>query len=83
MNELVIDEQHIQRRIFTLRDQQVMLDRDLAKLYRVETRVLKQAVRRNIKKFPGDFMFELTDDEINFLVSHFVIPIIELLRKLK
>lgn len=42
-----------------------MLDRDLAKLYNVETKVLKQAVRRNIKRFPDDFMLELSWDEIN------------------
>lgn len=50
-----------------------MLDTDLAKLYQVETRVLKQAVRRNRKRFPGDFMFELTDQEIDTLISQNVI----------
>lgn len=50
-----------------------MLDTDLAKLYQVETRVLKQAVRRNMKRFPGDFMFELTDQEIDTLISQSVI----------
>jgi hypothetical protein len=74
MNELVINEQHIQHRIFTLRNRQVMLDRDLAELYQVETRALKQAVKRNIDRFPNDFMFELSDDEINFMVSQNVIP---------
>ena len=51
-----------------------MLDTDLAKLYKVETRVLKQAVRRNMRRFPVDFMFELTDQEIGTLVSQNVIP---------
>ena len=51
-----------------------MLDTDLAKLYNVETRVLKQAVRRNIKRFPSDFMFELSDMEMDNLVSQNVIP---------
>ena len=51
-----------------------MLDADLASLYEVETRVLKQAVRRNIKRFPKDFMFELSEDEIDRLVSQNVIP---------
>jgi len=74
MNDLTINEQHIQRRIFTLRNQQVMLDRDLAELYRVETRTLKQSVKRNIDRFPDDFMFELTEDEIDFMVSQNVIP---------
>ena len=51
-----------------------MLDFDLAELYEVETRVLKQAVKRNIQRFPPDFMFELTGNEINNLVSQNVIP---------
>ncbi len=51
-----------------------MLDTDLAKLYDVETRVLKQAVRRNLNRFPKDFMFELTDEEIDRMVSQGVIP---------
>jgi hypothetical protein len=50
MNDLAINEQHIQHKTFTLRNQQVMLDRDLAELYQVETRVLKQAVKRNISQ---------------------------------
>ena len=49
-----------------------MLDRDLAELYGVQTRVLKQAVRRNIDRFPGDFMFELTDEEFQNWRSQFV-----------
>jgi hypothetical protein len=56
-----------------IRGKKVMLDMDLAKLYEVETRVLKQAVRRNMERFPEDFMFELTEDEIHNLTSHFVI----------
>ena len=51
-----------------------MLDTDLAKLYNVETRVLKQAVRRNLDRFPKDFMFELTGEEIDHMVSQSVIP---------
>ena len=74
MNALTINEKHIQHKIFTLRNQQVMLDRDLAELYQVETRALKQAVKRNIERFPDDFMFELTNDEINAMVSQSVIP---------
>ncbi|MGB1284016.1 MAG: ORF6N domain-containing protein [Polaribacter sp.] len=64
----------IQDKIHTIRNQKVMLDFDLAELYQVETRVLKQAVRRNIKRFPLDFMFELTEIEINDMVSQNVIP---------
>jgi len=74
MSKITINDQHIQHKIFSLRSQQVMLDRDLAELYQVETRALKQAVKRNIDRFPEDFMFELTEDEINFMVSQNVIP---------
>jgi len=54
----------IERRIYLIRGHKVMLDRDLAELYEVETRVLNQAVRRNLDRFPEDFMFALTRDEI-------------------
>ncbi|PHR73615.1 MAG: DNA-binding protein [Lutibacter sp.] len=64
--------QVIQNKIYSIRNQKVMLDFDLAELYQVETRVLKQAVRRNIKRFPSDFMFELTRDENNSLRSQIV-----------
>jgi hypothetical protein len=65
---------NIEQRIFTMRGVQVMLDRDLSILYETETRALKQAVKRNLARFPTDFMFELTDDEISILVSQSVIP---------
>jgi len=64
----------VERRIFLIRGQNVMLDFDLAQLYGVETRALKQAVRRNLDRFPADFMFELTVAEIKNLVSQTVIP---------
>jgi len=54
----------IERRIYGIRGHKVMLDRDLAALYGVETRVLNQAVRRNLERFPQDFMFPLTREEI-------------------
>ena len=54
----------IEKKIYLIRGQKVMLDRDLAELYGVETRVLNQAVRRNIERFPEDFMFPLTREEI-------------------
>ena len=63
----------IQRRIFEMRGQKVILDRDLAALYQVETRVLNQAVKRNIERFPEDFMFQLTSREWNFIRSQIVI----------
>ena len=60
----LIPVEKITNKILFLRNEKVMLDRDLAKLYGVQTRVLNQAVSRNIKRFPPDFMFELTRDEI-------------------
>ena len=69
MNELVLQGE-IGERIFTLRGKEVMLDRDLAELYQVSTKVLNQAVRRNIKRFPADFMFQLADKEKNELVTN-------------
>ena len=62
----------IERSILLIRGQKVMLDRDLARLYGVETRALNQAVRRNIDRFPEDFMFRLTREEI-MRISQFVI----------
>ena len=61
----------IQTSIYEVREQKVMFDFDLAILYRVETKRLKEAVRRNKKKFPSDFMFELTKKEWNNLRSQF------------
>jgi len=55
--------ERIANKIYLIRDSRVMLDRDLAELYGVETKVLKQAVRRNINRFPYDSMFELTEEE--------------------
>jgi len=59
----------IQNKIFEVRGQKVMLDFDLAELYEVETRVFNQAVKRNIERFPGDFMFQLTKKEWDTLLS--------------
>jgi hypothetical protein len=78
MKEL-IPEEIIGRKIFLLRGQKVMLSNHLAGLYGVETRVLIQAVKRNIERFPEDFMFQLTNDETNILVSQNVIPSIRTL----
>ena len=68
----VMPVERITTKIYLIRNIKVMLDRDLAELYDVETRVLKQAVRRNIKRFPKDFMFELTYQELRNLRSQFV-----------
>ncbi|MBU0475241.1 MAG: ORF6N domain-containing protein, partial [Bacteroidetes bacterium] len=62
-----MNSQKIQSKICTIRGVEVMLDRDLAELYEVETRALKQAVRRNLERFPDDFMFELTITEIDYM----------------
>ena len=70
---LTISEETISNKIYFIRNQKVMLDRDLALLYGIETRVLKQAVKRNIYRFPEDFMFELTPIEFNNLKSQIVI----------
>jgi hypothetical protein len=62
----------IARRIYSIRGQKVMLDSDLAELYQVPTKALNQAVRRNIERFPADFMFQLTKDELENWRSQFV-----------
>ena len=64
-----MDLQIIQNNIFEVRGCRVMLDYHLAELYQVETRALKQAVKRNIERFPSDFMFVLTKEEANLLLS--------------
>lgn len=69
MNEI----QTIQSIIYEIRGQRVMLDFDLADMYGVETRALNQAVKRNIERFPEDFMFQLTKGEWTILKSQFVI----------
>ena len=66
--------QLIQNKIYEIRGQRMMLDFDLAEMYDVETRALKQAIKRNIDRFPNDFMFELNEKEIENLVSQSVIP---------
>ena len=63
----------LQKLIYEIREQKVMLDSDLADLYGVELRSLNQAVKRNSGRFPSDFMFQLTDEEWNSLRSQFVI----------
>jgi len=64
--------ENIKNSILEIRGKKVILDYELAKLYEVETRALKQAVRRNIERFPIDFMFELTEEEMKNLTSQFV-----------
>jgi hypothetical protein len=69
----MIELQLIQNKIYEIRGQRVMLDFDLANLYAVETRVLNQAVKRNLRRFPADFMFQLSKNEFDNLMSQIVI----------
>ncbi len=70
----VIPQAGIISRIIVIRGEKVILDMHLAEIYEVETRALKQAVRRNIDLFPDDFLFQLTREETEMMVSHSVIP---------
>jgi len=67
-------QEYVERKILLVRGKKVMLDRDLAELYRVETAQLKRQVRRNMGRFPEDFMFVLDDKEVKSMVCHFGIP---------
>jgi len=71
--EYTIRETLVTSKIYVVRNKKIMLDRDLAELYEVETRVLNQAVSRNIERFPEEFMFQLTNDEFEILMSQIVI----------
>ena len=70
--ELMIQDELVINKIYLIREQKVMLDRHLAELYDVETKVLNQAVRRNSERFPKDFMFQLTKKEWESIRSQFV-----------
>ena len=70
--ELAIPEEVLMSKIYLIRGQKVMLDRDLAEMYGVETKVLKQSVKRNIERFPNDFMFEMSKKEFENWRSQFV-----------
>jgi len=73
MNEMIVQSE-ISSRILTLRGKQVILDRDLAELYQVKATRLREQVKRNSKRFPDDFMFQLTDNEVELMVSQNAIP---------
>ncbi|WP_218082290.1 ORF6N domain-containing protein [Anthocerotibacter panamensis] len=73
MTDPLISVERIEKVILLIRGQKVLLDMDIAQLYGVETRVLNQAVRRNLDRFPEDFMFQLTQEETESLRSQFVI----------
>jgi hypothetical protein len=72
ISDILVPDERIMGKIYLIRDQKVMIDSDLAELYDVETKVLKQQVRRNLDRFPNDFMFELTEMEFSILRSQFV-----------
>ncbi len=72
-NKPIIPDEVLMSKIYLIRNQKVMLDRDLAELYGVETRRLKEQVRRNIERFPEDFMFEMTKEELKEWRSQFAI----------
>src|SRR6267142_1982018 len=71
---LPVSIQLVERRIYLIRGQKVMLDRDLADLYQVKPIALRQQVKRNEERFPDDFMYQLTEEEADILVSQNVIP---------
>jgi hypothetical protein len=71
-NTLTIPDELVMNKIYLIRNQKVMLDSDLAELYQVETKVLNQQVKRNLRRFPEDFMFQLTAQEFDNLKSQFV-----------
>ena len=72
MQELIVPLENIQSKIYTIRGKQVMLDRDLAALYEVSTKVFNQAVKRNIARFPDDFRFQLSKEEFSYWRSQIV-----------
>jgi hypothetical protein len=77
MDNVSIPDEIITSKIYLVRGQKVMLDNDLAELYKVETRRLNEQVKRNIDRFPEDFMFQLTEDEWNNLKSQFATSSLE------
>lgn len=72
MNEIVENEINVEDKIHEIRKIHVIVDRDLAKIYGVETKQLMQQVRRNIERFPERYMFQMTDEEFREWKSHFV-----------
>lgn len=73
-DNVIVSETTIQNKIYSIRSTQVILDRDLADLYGVKSIRLREQVKRNINRFPNDFMFQLTNDEVDFMVSQNAIP---------
>ena len=73
MNELILQNE-IKNQIYSVRGKEVMLDTHLAELYKVKARRLREQVKRNIERFPEDFMFQLTENEVEYMVSQNAIP---------
>jgi len=73
-NKIAISQQQIENQIFTIRGEQVMLDKDLAEMYQVKPIRLREQVKRNSERFPENFMFQLTLDEVELMVSQNAIP---------
>ncbi len=73
MSNVLIPNELIENKIYLIRGKKVMFDRDMAELYRVPTRRLNEQVKRNIKRFPSDFMFQLSLEEAKASRSHFAI----------
>ena len=71
---LLIPDEVVMNKIYLLRNQKVMLDRDLADLYGIKPIRLREQVKRNISRFPANFMFQLNEEEVESMVSHFAIP---------
>jgi len=71
---IIVPDERIISRIFLIRGKKVMMDKDLAELYMVKAIIFRQAVKRNIKRFPSDFMFQLNKEEVKVMVSQNVIP---------
>jgi phage regulator Rha-like protein len=73
-SELIVSDEVVISKIYYIRGQKVMLDRDLAELYGVESRRLREQVKRNEERFPSNFIFQLTEDEVDSMVSQIAIP---------
>jgi hypothetical protein len=72
--ELMLPDEQVISKIYLIREEKVMLDKDLADLFEVKAIRLREQVRRNKEKFPANFMFQLTEEEVEIKVSHFAIP---------
>ena len=72
LTEIKVTEEYLKEKLYEIRGKQVLLDTDLAEIYGYSTKTFNQQVKNNIEKFDDDFMFELTDDEVEYLRSNFL-----------